>query len=78
MGLHHFEKFLKSKRKQTPDTIILLLQNQYINTYELLDQFVSYLTGQKISAASLKTYIAVIRSFLEYKVIDISNAKFTI
>lgn len=74
-GLHHFERFLNSKQ-QTPDTIISLLQNQHINTYELLDQFVSYLTRQKISTASLKTYIAVIRSFLEYKDIDISNAKF--
>jgi integrase len=75
-GLHHFERFLKSTRKQTPNTIISLLQNQHINTYELLDQFVNYLTRQKISADSLKTYIAVIRSFLEYNDIDISNAKF--
>ena len=74
-GLHHFERYLKSK-EQTSDTIISLLQNQHINTYELLDQFVSYLTRQNISAASLKTYIAVVRSFLEYKDIDISNAKF--
>jgi integrase len=74
-GLHHFERFLNSKQ-QTTDTVISLLQNQHINIYELLDQFVSYLTRQKISNASLKTYIAVIRSFLEYKDIDISNAKF--
>ncbi len=74
-GLHHFENFLKSM-KQTPDTTISLLKNQRINTYELLDQFVSYLARQKISTASLKTYIAEVRSYLEYKDIDISNAKF--
>lgn len=76
-GLRHFERFLKSTKNQTPDTIISLLQNQHINTYELLDQFVSYLSNKSdISSASLKTYIAVVRSYLEYKDIDISNAKF--
>jgi integrase len=76
-ALNHFENFLNSTRKQTPDTILSLLQNQHINTYELLDQFVSYLTRQEeVSAASLKTYMAVVRSYLEYNDIDISNAKF--
>lgn len=74
-GLHHFAEFLKP-RKQTPDTIISLLQNQHINTYELLDQFVSYLLKQHIAITSLKIYIAVVRSFLEYNDIDISNSKF--
>ena len=76
-GLHHFAEFLRiSKPGQTPDTIISLSQNQRINQYELLDQFVSYLLNQHIAIASLKIYIAVVRSFLEYNDIDISNSKF--
>ena len=74
-GLHHFGLFLKPKH-QTPDTIISLLQNQCINQYELLDQFVSYLLKQHIAITSLKIYIAIIRSYLEYNDIDISNTKF--
>ena len=74
-GLNHFTEFLLEK-KQTPDTIIPLLQNQHINTYEVLDQFVSYLLKQHIANTSLKSYIAVVRSFLEYNDIGISNSKF--
>ncbi|MGH9974836.1 MAG: hypothetical protein ACRD8Z_03235, partial [Nitrososphaeraceae archaeon] len=53
-GLYHFAQFLQPK--QTPDTIILLLQNQCINQYELLDQFVSYLLKQHIAISTLKIY----------------------
>jgi integrase len=75
-ALIHFAEFIKSK-KQTPDSIIPLLEKQRINTYELLDQFVSYLSQQQgIAAASLKLYMAVIRSYLQYNDIDISNSKF--
>jgi integrase len=73
-GLYHFAQFLKPE--QTPDTIILLLQNQRINQYELLDQFVSYLLKQHIAISTLKIYIAVVRSYLEYNDVDISNTKF--
>jgi integrase len=74
-GLNHFADFLRSE-KQTPDTIISQIKSEKINTYELLDQFVSYLSKQAVAATSLKSYIAVIRSYLEYNDIDISNAKF--
>jgi integrase len=47
-----------------------------MNVYELLDQFVSYLIKHRINPASLKTYMAVVRSFLEYYDIDISSTKF--
>lgn len=34
--------------------------------YELLDQFVSYLSQLSIAVASVKLYIAAVRSFLEF------------
>ena len=76
-GLNHFERFLKSLKEQSSiDSIISLLQTQHINTYELLDEFVNYLIEENISISSMKTYIATVRSFLEYNDIDISTAKF--
>lgn len=43
-SLNHFAEFLKSSKKQTPGTIVPLLAKGKANVYELLDQFVSYLT----------------------------------
>ena len=74
-GLNHFARFLKS-RNQTPDIIISLLQNQQINTYELLDQFVSYLINNGVTVVSLKTHVSIVRSYLEFYDIDIVPSKF--
>jgi site-specific recombinase XerD len=75
-GLNHFTRFLRP-RNQTPDSIIPQLNQGKINQYELLDQFVSYLLRQPhMATTSLKSYIAITRSYLEYNDIDISNSKF--
>ena len=65
-SLIHFTEFLKStKEKQTPDSIIPLLTKGKLNVYELLDQFVSYLTQQqKIAVESINLYLAAVRSSL--------------
>jgi len=47
-----------------------------INVYELLDQFVSYLSNQKVNPLSLKVYVSVVRSFLEFQDVDIVPSKF--
>lgn len=75
--LNHFAQFLRAKHKNhTPDTIIPLLTKGRINTYELLDQFVSYLTKQGIKAPALKVYIAAIKSYLQYNDVDIIPYKY--
>jgi len=74
-GLIHFAEFLKAK-KQTPDTIVPFLQNQRINTYEILDNFVSYLTLKEIATVSLRIYVGAVRSYLEFHDIDIVPSKF--
>jgi integrase len=74
-SLNHFAQFLKG-RNLTPDTIIAPLRTGQINVYELLDQFVSYFSDQKVSPLSLKVYVSVIRSFLEYSDVDIVSSKF--
>jgi integrase len=73
--LIHFAEFLKAK-KQTPDTIVPFLQNQRINTYEILDNFVSYLTLKEIATVSLRIYVGAVRSYLEFHDIDIVPSKF--
>jgi integrase len=76
-GLKHFADFLLQNKNQTMDTIILPLQKQRINVYELLDLFISYLSNlPNVSTHSLKSYMAAVRSYLEYSDIDISNSKF--
>ena len=47
-----------------------------VDVYELLDQFVSYLSQLSIAVASVKLYIAAVRSFLELSDIDIMQSKF--
>ncbi len=71
----HFTKYLHGKRYAS-DNIIASLTDGKVNVYELLDGFVSYLSKQNISPATLKIYIAIVRSFLEYYDISISNTKF--
>ncbi|MPZ07902.1 MAG: hypothetical protein GEU26_16055 [Nitrososphaeraceae archaeon] len=68
-GLRYFEKFLNTNYSEA-------LQDQRINTYELLDQFVSYLSQQSIAVPSLKLYMISVRSYLQYNDIDISISKF--
>jgi integrase len=74
-GLIHFAEFLKAK-KQTPDTIVPFLQNQRLNSYEILDNFVSYLTLKEIATVSLRIYVGAVRSYLEFHDIDIVPSKF--
>jgi hypothetical protein len=47
-----------------------------VDVYELLDQFVSYLSQLSIAVASVKLYTAAVRSFLEFSDIDIMQSKF--
>jgi integrase len=75
IGLTHFAEFLKPK-KQTPTTIIPLLAKGKVNTYELLDQFVSYLSKLNIAIPSLKLYVNAIKSYLQFNDIDIVSSKF--
>jgi integrase len=75
-SLNHFRQFLKSTRNLVPDTIIPLLTEGKINVYELLDHFVTYLINEGVKPLSLKVYVSVVRSFLEYFDVDIVPSKF--
>ena len=74
-SLNHFAQFLK-ELNLTADTIITSLKTGKINVYELLDQFVSYLINRQVNPVSLKVYVSVVRSFLEFQDIDIVPSKF--
>jgi integrase len=75
-SLNHFTQFLKSTKNLTPDSIIPSLTEGKMNVYELLDQFFSYLSNQRVNPLSLKVYVSVVRSFLEYSDVDIVPSKF--
>jgi integrase len=78
-GLIHFDKFLKyesSKYELNVEKIIPALQNQEVNVYEVLDQFVSHLSKYKLSIPSIKLYVAAVRSYPEFYDIDIVLSKF--
>jgi integrase len=78
-GLAHFQKFLKQKYPQyNVETILKPLSNNEIDIYAMLDGFVSFLVNesQNISSASIKLYIAAVRSYLAYYDIDVIPSKF--
>jgi integrase len=72
----HFENFLILQNIK-PKVLISNLKNQKINVYELLDNFVSYLTSNTtISSLTIQLYVAAVRSYLEFYDIDIVPSKF--
>jgi integrase len=62
------------------ETILLTLQNNRLNVYELLDSFVSYLVKMPhqlpIAPTSIALYVYAVRSYLQYHDIDINPSKF--
>ena len=67
VGIEHFRRLLDTQPgavKLNADMVILALQNQEINIYELLDQFVTYLLAKKLSIMSVSLYVSVITSML--------------
>ena len=62
------------------ETILLALQSNKLNVYELLDSFVSYLVNMPhqppIAPTSIALYVYAVRSYLQYYDIDIHPSKF--
>ena len=78
-GLVSFQYFLLQDDKlnsYSVDSIILPLSGEEINIYELLDNFVSFLTSQKLSVPTIKLYMTAVRSYFAYHDIDIVTPKF--
>ena len=73
VALEHFATFLTD---YNVETVLYAIEENKINVYSLLDQFVGYLTDRKLSSHSIILYVAGVRSYLEYYDIDISQNKF--
>jgi integrase len=62
------------------ETILLALQSNKLNVYELLDSFVSYVVNTAhqppIAPTSVTLYVYAVRSYLQYHDIDINPSKF--
>lgn len=75
-GLNHFSTML-DRSNRAINTIVSQIKSNQVNQYELLDQYISYLSSQPdISQATFKPYIAAVKSFLEFYDIDIVPSKF--
>jgi integrase len=78
-GLTHFQRFLEQTYLQyNIDTILKPLSKNELDIYVILDEFVSYLVVKalNLTSASIKLYIAAVRSYLAYYDIDIIPSKF--
>src|SRR5207247_5436602 len=70
----HFQRFLNDKHKgHNPDSILQKLISNQLDLYELLEGFISFLTG---SPKSIRLRVEAIKSYLEYYDIEISSKKF--
>jgi site-specific recombinase XerC len=86
IGLKHLECFLNTNNncsdyyQYNVETIMLALQSNKLNVYELLDSFVSYLVNMPhqppIAPTSIALYVYAVRSYLQYHDIDINPSKF--
>ena len=94
MGLKHLQCFLNNNFSSSNnpnnwdndysyydiETILLALQSNKLNVYELLDSFVSYLVNMPhqppIAPTSIALYVYAVRSYLQYHDIDIHPYKF--
>ena len=96
VGLKHFQGFINSNISNSDnnnsanddhyhhdydiETILMALQSNKLNVYELLDSFVSYLVNMPhqppIAPTSIAIYVYVVRSYLQYHDIDINPSKF--
>ncbi len=71
----HFQKFLDSGKwnGNNPDSMLEQLVSNQIDLYELLEGFISSLTG---SPRSIRIHVEAIKSYLQYYDIEISTRKF--
>ena len=74
-GLRTFQRFLDIVNINL-ETVLVSLQRQEINIYELLDRFVSYLLQKNLSIPSISLYVNAVKSYFAYYDIDIIPAKF--
>jgi integrase len=80
-GLHHLHNYVTQafpEKRYDCESILTPLSNNEINVYGLLDSFISYLLEENkgISPGSVKTYVAILRSYFAYYDMDIIPAKF--
>ncbi len=96
VGLKHFQGFLNSNITNSDnnnnsandcyhdhyniETILMALQSNKLNVYEILDSFVSYLINMPhqppMAPTSIAIYVYVVRSYIQYHDIDINPSKF--
>jgi integrase len=74
-GLRTFQRFLDLENVNL-ETVLVSLQRQEINIYELLDRFVSYLLQKNLSIPSISLYVSAVKSYFAYYDIDVIPSKF--
>jgi integrase len=76
-GLRTFQRFLDIVNMNLNlETVLVSLQKQEINIYELLDRFVSYLLQKNLSIPSISLYVSAVKSYFAYYDFDVIPSKF--
>jgi integrase len=80
-GLRHFQAFLDQKystQDNSAEALLNLLSKGEVNVYELLDDFIAILISinPHLTPASIRLYVAAVRSYLAYYDIDVIPTKF--
>jgi integrase len=74
-----FEAFTLTKYNLSLDDLLVLVKEGKYNIYEVLSDFTFYLQNEyhnKLSTNTLRIRVRVVKNFLEYCDVDISDAKF--
>lgn len=76
-GIYRFDQFLRASHPKTDAVTVLKgIRKKQLDVYKLFDQFISYLQGHEYTVASIRNFLAGVRSYVQYHDIDVIPAKF--
>lgn len=78
MSISRFENYCMSKFTRSGEEVIAKMKSNELDVYRVLDDFISCLDSQGVTASSIGIYISWVRSYLVYSDIDITPYKFKI
>ncbi|MFZ0326212.1 MAG: hypothetical protein WBP64_14075 [Nitrososphaeraceae archaeon] len=74
--LTSFRNFISNTFNLTTDELIKRIREGNNDVFQVLNEYISYLSYSNISTVTMKSRIITVKSFLEYHDVDISPRKF--
>lgn len=75
-GLKHLEKFTKQNYQCELNILLARIKQEELDIYDILNEFVVYLSKLGMSAASIKTWIAAVKGFFRHYKIKVYTEDF--